>query len=89
MVETLTFIAVGLLTGLLSRFIVPDPRPLGFIRMLILGVVGGVFGGMVGGSLQPGMALVSIGAPSLIGAFLGALIAIFGMLILSRRRRRV
>jgi uncharacterized membrane protein YeaQ/YmgE (transglycosylase-associated protein family) len=86
--ETLAFMAVGLATGLLSRLIVADPRPLGLIRMVILGIVGGVFGGALGGSLQSGMALVSISAPSLIGAFLGALIAIFGVLSLGRRRTR-
>ncbi|HVG59097.1 MAG TPA: hypothetical protein VNA24_11120 [Hyalangium sp.] len=85
--ETLAFMAVGLATGLLCRFIVPNPRPLGLIRMLIIGMVGGVFGGALGGSLQSGLAAVSLGAPSLIGAFLVALIAIFVVLGLSRQRR--
>ncbi len=85
--ETLAFMAVGLGTGLLSRLIVSDPRPLGLIRMLILGVVGGVFGGALGGTFQSGMAMVTIGAPSLIGAFVGALIVIFGVLSLGRKRR--
>jgi len=87
--EILAFMAVGLATGLLCRFIVPDPRPLGLIRMLIIGMVGGMFGGALGGTLQPGMAAMSIGAPSLIGAFLVALIAIFVVLGLSRQRRHV
>jgi uncharacterized membrane protein YeaQ/YmgE (transglycosylase-associated protein family) len=87
--EILAFMAVGLATGLLCRFIVPDPRPLGFIRMLIIGMVGGMFGGALGGTLQPGMAAMSIGTPSLVGAFLVALIAIFVVLGLSRQRRHV
>jgi uncharacterized membrane protein YeaQ/YmgE (transglycosylase-associated protein family) len=84
--ETLAFMAVGLATGLLSRLIVANFK-VGLFRLLILGMVGGVFGGALGGTFQSGMALVSIGAPSLIGAFLGALIAIFGVVALSRQRR--
>lgn len=87
--EILAFMAIGLATGLLSRFIVPNPRPLGLIRMLIIGMVGGMFGGAIGGTLQPGMSAFSIGAPSLIGAFLVALLAIFVVLGLSRQRRHV
>lgn len=87
--EILAFMAVGLATGLLSRLIVSDPRPLGLFRMLIIGLVGGAFGGAVGGSFQSGMKILSIGAPSLIGAFLGALIAIFVVLGLSRQRRHI
>jgi uncharacterized membrane protein YeaQ/YmgE (transglycosylase-associated protein family) len=86
--ETFAFMAVGLATGLLSRLILANLK-VGLFRMLILGMVGGVFGGVLGGTFQSGMGLVSIGAPSLIGAFLGALIAIFGVLALSRPRRHV
>jgi uncharacterized membrane protein YeaQ/YmgE (transglycosylase-associated protein family) len=84
--EILAFMAVGLATGLVSRLIVANFK-VGLFRMLILGMVGGVFGGGIGGTFQSGMALVTIGAPSLIGAFLGALIAIFGVLALGRQRR--
>lgn len=87
--ETLAFMAVGLATGLLCRFIVPNPRPLGLVRMLIIGMVGGVFGGALGGSLQPGMSAFTIGGPSLIGAFVIALVAVFVVLGLSRQRRHV
>jgi uncharacterized membrane protein YeaQ/YmgE (transglycosylase-associated protein family) len=83
----LAFMAVGLATGLLSRLIVPNPRPLGLFRMLIIGLVGGGFGGALGGTFQPGMEMLTIGTPSLIGAFLGALVAIFAVLTLSRQRR--
>jgi uncharacterized membrane protein YeaQ/YmgE (transglycosylase-associated protein family) len=71
-----------------SRLIVANLK-VGLFSFLILGMVGGVFGGGIGGTFQSGMALVSIGAPSLIGAFLGALIAIFGVLALGRQRRHV
>ncbi len=85
--DILAFLAVGLATGLLSRLIVPNPKPLGLFRMLIIGMVGGGFGGALGGTFQSGMELLTVRAPSLIGAFLGALVAIFAVLTLSRQRR--
>lgn len=87
--ETLVFVAVGLATGLVSRYIVPNPKPLGLIRMMLLGVVGSVFGGAVMSTFTGGPEIVFTAVPNLIGAFVGALVAIFVVLSLSRQRRHV
>jgi uncharacterized membrane protein YeaQ/YmgE (transglycosylase-associated protein family) len=83
--EMIAFILVGLATGLLCRFIVPSAR-MGGVRVPLIGMVGGCFGGLVGGSLQPGTAKMAVAAPSLIGAFLGALIAVAVITLLTRNR---
>lgn len=54
--------------------------------MPLVGMVGGGFGGLVGGSLQPGVTKMAIAAPSLIGAFLGACLAVAVVALLSRNR---
>jgi uncharacterized membrane protein YeaQ/YmgE (transglycosylase-associated protein family) len=87
--ETFVFMAVGLAAGLLCWFIVPYSKSMGIVRMLLVGGVGGIFGGAVGGSFESGMRMVSITALSLIGAAVGAVVATFVVLSLSRRRAHV
>jgi uncharacterized membrane protein YeaQ/YmgE (transglycosylase-associated protein family) len=84
--EMLAFIVIGLATGLLCRVILPNLR-MGGLRMPLIGMVGGMFGGLVGGSLQ--QEKMAIAAPSLIGAFLGALLAVVVVTLLSRNRVHV
>ena len=83
--EMIAFVLVGFATGLLSRFIIPSARMGGF-RLPLIGMVGGCFGGLVGGSLQPGLSKMAVAAPSLIGAFLGALLAVTVVTLLTRNR---
>ena len=73
--EIIAFLVVGFATGVLGRVIIAAPR-MGGLRMPLVGMVGGGFGGLVGGSLQPGASKMAIAAPSLIGAFLGACLAV-------------
>lgn len=86
--EMIAFILVGFATGLLCRFIIPNPR-MGGLRVPLIGMVGGCFGGLVGGSLQPGTAKMAVAAPSLIGAFLGALLTVAVVTLLTRNRAHV
>lgn len=86
--EMIAFILVGLAAGLLCRFIIPSPR-MGGVRVPLIGMVGGCFGGLVGGSLQPGTAKMAVAAPSLIGALIGALIAVTVVTLLTRNRAHV
>jgi uncharacterized membrane protein YeaQ/YmgE (transglycosylase-associated protein family) len=87
--EMIAYIIVGLITGLLCRFIVPTSRRIGFVGFLLIGMVGGVAGGMVGGSFNVRKEPFAVDVPSLIGAFLGAAIVIFVVLGLSRNRAHV
>jgi uncharacterized membrane protein YeaQ/YmgE (transglycosylase-associated protein family) len=87
--ELIAFIIVGWVTGLICSVIVPRPRDMGLVSMALVGMVGSIFGaGMVGtfSSRQP---LFAIGAPSLLGASLGALVVVLVMATLSRQRAHV
>jgi uncharacterized membrane protein YeaQ/YmgE (transglycosylase-associated protein family) len=44
---------IGLVVGLLARFLVPGRDPLGFFGTLILGVVGALIGGWLAGAVFP------------------------------------
>jgi len=84
--EFITFVAVGWVTALSSRIIVPSPRNMGLIRTLLIGMVGSVFGGLLGGTFNQKEPLFALAAPSLTGAFLGALMTVFVVLFLNRQR---
>lgn len=86
--EMIAFVLVGFAAGLLCRFIIPNPR-MGGLRVPLIGMVGGCFGGLVGGSLQPGLSKMAIAPPSLIGALLGALLAVAVVTLLTRNRAHV
>lgn len=87
--EMITYIIIGLLTGLLCRFIVPTARRIGFMGFLLTGMVGGVAGGMVGGSFNVHREAFAVGVPSIVGAVIGAALVIFVVLGLSRNRAHV
>ena len=84
--ELLTFIAVGWVTALGSRLIVPSPRNMGLIRTLLTGMVGSVFGGTLGGTFNQKEPLFALSTPSLTGALLGALMTLFVVLFLNSQR---
>lgn len=86
--ELVTFIAVGWVTALSSRLIVPSPRNMGLIRTLLVGMVGSIFGGIVGGTFNQEEPLFALATPSLTGAFVGAFMTVFVVLFLNRQQAR-
>ena len=44
----LAWIILGLLVGVLARFLMPGTQPLGIIGTILLGIVGAVVGGFIG-----------------------------------------
>ncbi len=50
----LTWIVLGLIVGLLARFIMPGKDPLGFIITILLGIAGAFVGGFLGSQLGLG-----------------------------------
>ena len=68
--------AVGLIVGILARFIYPGPVPMGLIMSAALGVVGSFLAGFVGSMLdkEPGTQLKPAG---FIWSLVGALAVIF------------
>jgi uncharacterized membrane protein YeaQ/YmgE (transglycosylase-associated protein family) len=43
----LSWALCGLVIGLIARFLVPGPQPLGILRTILLGVVGAFLGGLL------------------------------------------
>lgn len=73
-------LVIGLIVGLLARFITPGPNPRGIIVTVVIGIVGAViatYGGQALGLYQPGETAGFIG--SVIGAvILLVLVRLFG-----------
>jgi uncharacterized membrane protein YeaQ/YmgE (transglycosylase-associated protein family) len=47
----IAWIFMGLLVGILARFFMPGPQPLGLVRTILLGIVGAVVGGFIGAQM--------------------------------------
>jgi uncharacterized membrane protein YeaQ/YmgE (transglycosylase-associated protein family) len=71
-----SMIAVGLIVGILARFIYPGAVPMGLILSAGLGVVGSFLAGFVGSMMdkEPGTQLKPAG---FVYSILGALVVIF------------
>lgn len=71
-----SMIIVGLVVGILARFIYPGAVPMGLILSAVLGVVGSFLAGFVGSMLdkEPGTQLKPA---SFVYSILGALVVIF------------
>ena len=48
------WIIFGLLVGIIARFVLPGPHPMGAIMTTLLGVAGSFFGGMIANLFQGG-----------------------------------
>lgn len=80
MLNIIGWIVFGFVVGLLARFFLPGPHPMGMFMTILLGVAGSFFGGMIanlvqGGDLLEGRSVGWIG--SILGAIL--LLVIYGM----------
>ena len=78
--EYLRMIVFGFVIGLIARFLMPGPQPMGLILTTILGIAGSFLGGYLGhmlhgGEMEPTQPAGWIG--SIIGAAL--LLLIYGM----------
>ena len=76
-----SWILMGLIVGLLAKWIMPGPDPGGLIMTILLGVAGAFVGGLVGSTL---------GLGSVTGFNLGSLgLAVAGALLLLWGHRRL
>lgn len=72
--DILWLLIVGLIVGLIARFLVPGPDPMGLLATMVLGVVGSFVGGLIVSLLTEGeLALNSAGW---IGSIVGAVVAL-------------
>jgi uncharacterized membrane protein YeaQ/YmgE (transglycosylase-associated protein family) len=88
MISIITFILLGLVAGLLARAIMPGRQSMGLVATTILGMIGSFIGGLFASliSHEPLMRLHSSG---LIGSVIGALLVLFVVTYVGRRRALV
>ena len=71
----IVWIIVGLLAGLIARWIMPGPDPMGWLGTIVLGILGSLVGGTLINLLTGGS--FDIAASGLIGSIIGALIVLW------------
>ena len=69
------WIVIGLIAGVVARWLMPGPDPMGWLGTILLGIVGSLVGGtllnlLFGGGLE-------LAASGILGSILGALIALW------------
>ncbi|MDQ3035585.1 MAG: GlsB/YeaQ/YmgE family stress response membrane protein [Myxococcota bacterium] len=74
-VLVLTWIAFGLLVGLMARAIMPGPQSMGVLATTLLGVVGAFIGGLIG-NLLVGYPVLQLHPAGFIGSVIGALLVL-------------
>lgn len=75
-------IVIGLIVGILARFLMPGRDPMGFVLTAVLGVIGAALGGWLGRV----MGLYNQGEPAgFVMAVIGAMIVLFIYRLLSPR----
>ena len=85
MMAILGWIVFGFVVGVIARFLMPGPNPMGIIMTTVLGVVGSFIGGWLGSLIHGGewdMAEPSGWIGSIIGAVL--LLFLYGLVIKKR-----
>jgi uncharacterized membrane protein YeaQ/YmgE (transglycosylase-associated protein family) len=83
-VGLISWIVVGLIAGLLARWITPGPDPGGIIVTVLVGMAGASLGGFVLGILG-GAGATGFNVWSILVATLGALILLFLYNLIARR----
>ncbi len=79
--EILGMIVIGLIVGLLARFITPGPNPRGIIVTIVIGIVGAVIATYGGQALG----LYQVGQPAgFIGSVIGAVVLLVVLRLFGR-----
>jgi uncharacterized membrane protein YeaQ/YmgE (transglycosylase-associated protein family) len=81
----IAWIVVGLIAGILAKWVMPGPDPGGIITTVLIGVVGAVVGGFVVGGLLGGPGVSGINLASILVATLGAIILLAVYRLITRR----
>jgi uncharacterized membrane protein YeaQ/YmgE (transglycosylase-associated protein family) len=80
----LALIVVGLIAGVLAKWIMPGPDPGGIIVTILIGVAGAFVGGFIVQSLG-GPSLTQIGITSILVSTLGAVLLLAVYRLVTRR----
>ena len=81
----ITFILFGLIVGFLARAIMPGKQSMGLVATTLLGIAGALLGGLAGSVIHH-TPVMSLRPAGIIGSLLGALLILFLMGYVSRRR---
>ena len=81
----MVWIVVGLIAGMLAKWVMPGPDPGGIVVTALIGIVGAFIGGWVLGVLGFAGSPGSIGLGSILTATLGAVILLAIYRLLTRR----
>ncbi len=80
----ISWIVVGLIAGLLAKWIMPGSEPGGFILTIVLGMAGASFGGFIV-SILGGTGATGFNVWSILVATIGAIILLFLYGLVARR----
>ncbi len=84
--SVLATIVIGLVVGLLARFLMPGRDPMGFVLTALLGIVGAWLGSWLGQS----MGMYAQGEPAgMLMSVLGAMVVLFIYRMIAGRNRPV
>ncbi len=76
---------IGLIAGILAKWVMPGPDPGGVIITILVGVAGALIGGFVVNSLLGGPGVSGINLTSILVATLGAIILLAIYRLITRR----
>jgi uncharacterized membrane protein YeaQ/YmgE (transglycosylase-associated protein family) len=79
------WIVFGLVVGIIARFLMPGPQPMGMILTCLLGVAGSFLGGFLGSLLFGSGAPDASSAAGWIGSIVGALLLLLGYGMMTKR----
>lgn len=86
----LSWLLCGLIVGLIARALVPGRQRMGLLLTIVLGIVGAVLGGWLYSLVQPlpsqPFSLSGNAWQGWIVAILGAVVVLWGYLVLNRKR---
>jgi uncharacterized membrane protein YeaQ/YmgE (transglycosylase-associated protein family) len=79
------WIVFGLIIGIIARFLMPGPQPMGFILTVLLGIAGSFIGGWLGSLFHGGPVDISQAAGWL-GSIVGALLLLLAYGMMTKKR---
>ena len=82
----LAWIVVGLIGGILARFLLPgrDEIPFGIIGTILLGIGGAILGGFIAVALGVSNGVDDFDAGTILLSIVGAIIILFGFRLIAR-----
>ncbi|HKH12260.1 MAG TPA: GlsB/YeaQ/YmgE family stress response membrane protein [Rubrobacter sp.] len=81
----MALVVVGLIAGVLAKWVMPGPDPGGIIITILIGIAGAFVGGFIVQRVFGGPPMTSIGIGSILVATLGAVLLLAVYRLITRR----